>query len=223
MADLDSLFEQFLRERTYLKNVSPKTLVWYETAWKAFDNDGSPLTRARLQAFLVRLRDRGVSAVSCNSWIKALNAFRRWLHEEGHLEQRLHLPPRKVPRKILKTLDIPSLKALLGSKPRDFRQWRVFAVAATILDTGCRIDELLDARRSPAPDFRFVDRLGRNLRHLILLLDERQAVGVGFVSLAEGTDATTPRRTAPASRSRSNCGIRAGTDSGTGLGGSGTG
>lgn len=37
-----------------------------------------------------------------------------------------------------------------------------------------------------------LDRLGRNLRHLILLLDELQALGVGFVSLAEGIDATTP-------------------------------
>lgn len=37
-----------------------------------------------------------------------------------------------------------------------------------------------------------LDRLGRNLRHLITLLDELQALGVAFVSLAEGIDATTP-------------------------------
>jgi DNA invertase Pin-like site-specific DNA recombinase len=36
-----------------------------------------------------------------------------------------------------------------------------------------------------------LDRLGRNLRHLILLLEELQALGVSFVSLAEGIDATT--------------------------------
>ena len=34
MATLDLLFDQFLRERTYLKNVSPKTRVWYESAWE---------------------------------------------------------------------------------------------------------------------------------------------------------------------------------------------
>jgi DNA invertase Pin-like site-specific DNA recombinase len=57
------------------------------------------------------------------------------------------------------------------------------------------LDQLLtDARRR-----RFdvlvcwrLDRLGRNLRHLITLLDELQALGVAFVSLAEGLDATTP-------------------------------
>ena len=37
-----------------------------------------------------------------------------------------------------------------------------------------------------------LDRLGRNLRHLILLLDELSALGVGFVSLNEGIDTTTP-------------------------------
>lgn len=37
-----------------------------------------------------------------------------------------------------------------------------------------------------------LDRMGRNLKHLITLLDELQALGVAFVSLAEGIDATTP-------------------------------
>lgn len=37
-----------------------------------------------------------------------------------------------------------------------------------------------------------LDRLGRSLRHLIALLDDLQALGVAFVSLAEGIDATTP-------------------------------
>ena len=37
-----------------------------------------------------------------------------------------------------------------------------------------------------------LDRLGRNLRHLVTLLDELQELGVAFVSLAEGIDATTP-------------------------------
>jgi putative DNA-invertase from lambdoid prophage Rac len=37
-----------------------------------------------------------------------------------------------------------------------------------------------------------LDRLGRSLRHLILLLEEFNSLGVGFVSLHEGIDATTP-------------------------------
>jgi DNA invertase Pin-like site-specific DNA recombinase len=37
-----------------------------------------------------------------------------------------------------------------------------------------------------------LDRLGRNLRHLVVLVEELRAVGVAFVSLNEGIDATTP-------------------------------
>ena len=37
-----------------------------------------------------------------------------------------------------------------------------------------------------------LDRLGRNLRHLIVTLEDLQALGIAFVSLAEGIDATTP-------------------------------
>jgi DNA invertase Pin-like site-specific DNA recombinase len=57
------------------------------------------------------------------------------------------------------------------------------------------LDELIaDARRR-----RFdvivcwrLDRLGRSLRHLVTLLEELHAVGVGFISLGEGIDLSTP-------------------------------
>jgi putative DNA-invertase from lambdoid prophage Rac len=37
-----------------------------------------------------------------------------------------------------------------------------------------------------------LDRFGRNLRHLVNTLDELRALNVGFVSLGEGIDTTTP-------------------------------
>jgi DNA invertase Pin-like site-specific DNA recombinase len=37
-----------------------------------------------------------------------------------------------------------------------------------------------------------LDRLGRNLRHLVTLLEELQSLGVTFVSMGEGIDCTTP-------------------------------
>lgn len=57
------------------------------------------------------------------------------------------------------------------------------------------LDEMLKAAKRRKFDVLIVwrlDRLGRNLRHLILLLDELHALGVAFASLAEGIDATTP-------------------------------
>src|SRR5438128_10002830 len=37
-----------------------------------------------------------------------------------------------------------------------------------------------------------LDRLGRNLRHLVVLIEDLNALGVAFVSLGEGIDCTTP-------------------------------
>jgi DNA invertase Pin-like site-specific DNA recombinase len=57
------------------------------------------------------------------------------------------------------------------------------------------LDELLADAKRRRVDVLVVwrlDRLGRNLRHLILLLDELAAVGVAFVSLNEGIDTATP-------------------------------
>src|SRR5678816_963610 len=57
------------------------------------------------------------------------------------------------------------------------------------------LDELLKAARRRRFDVLVcwrLDRLGRSLKHLITLLDDLQALGVAFVSLAEGIDATTP-------------------------------
>ena len=57
------------------------------------------------------------------------------------------------------------------------------------------LDELVGAARRRKFGVLVVwrlDRLGRNLRHLIMLLDELTALGVGFVSLGEGIDTGTP-------------------------------
>ena len=53
------------------------------------------------------------------------------------------------------------------------------------------LDELIRDARRRRFDVLLVwrlDRLGRNLKHLITLLDELQALGIAFVSLAEGID-----------------------------------
>lgn len=57
------------------------------------------------------------------------------------------------------------------------------------------LDRLLTDARRRRLDVLIVwrlDRLGRNLRHLVTMLDELHALGIAFVSLGEGIDATTP-------------------------------
>ena len=65
-----SLFSDFLAQRRYLRNVTPATIEWYETAFKALQRThgaNPPLTRSALQAFVMDLRQRGVKPISCNT------------------------------------------------------------------------------------------------------------------------------------------------------------
>jgi len=145
-----TLFEQFLNERRYLKNVTPDTIDWYETAFKAFrrtlSNDAPPITKSSLQSFVVKMRQRDVKPVSVNTYIKALNAFCRWLHEEGHLAERLELPLLKLEKRVVQTLTDEQMTALLARKPKGFVACRLHALVAFVLDTGVRIEEALTAR-----------------------------------------------------------------------------
>ncbi len=57
------------------------------------------------------------------------------------------------------------------------------------------LDDLLKAARRRHIDVVVcwrLDRLGRSLRHLLDVLQEFEALGVGFISLHEGLDVTTP-------------------------------
>jgi len=144
------LFEQFLAQRRYLKNVTPSTIEWYQTAFKALQKaHATPtpvLTKSSLQQFVVSLRQRGVKPVSCNTYIKALNAFCLWLREEGHHTERLELSLLKVEQRIIQTLTDEHLQLLLTQKPKRFDQW-LHALVCLLLDAGLRIEEgmLVDA------------------------------------------------------------------------------
>ena len=151
MHDLNSLFQQFLRERRYLQNITPKTVAWYEAAWLAFSRasgEGLPprLTTGAVQQFVVALRDRGVAPVTCNTWIRALNVFGGWLHEQGHSPERVKLKTLRVEKRLIATLDDTRIRALLTFKPRTFNEHRVQTLVCALLDTGCRVDEMLSAR-----------------------------------------------------------------------------
>jgi integrase/recombinase XerD len=160
MLTLEQHFQQFLRERVYLHNITPATRDYYLSAWKAFVRAqaeallGAPhapvLTRSDLQQFIVHLRERGVKAVTCNCWLRALNAFGRWLHTEGVISEPVRLRPQREEKRLLPLHNEAAIRSLIGYRPKTFIQWRVHALACTILDTGCRINELLTAKVEPS-------------------------------------------------------------------------
>ena len=150
---LAARFDQFLKERTYLHNVSPRTLVWYRIAFKNYvDSLGDgPLTlptKSTLERFVITQRERGKRPVTCNTYIGAMNAFCRWLHGEGEIPEPLRLKKLLVERRVLPLLNDVELRQLLTFKPKTFWQARTSLAVATVLDTGLRISELLSLKRS---------------------------------------------------------------------------
>jgi integrase/recombinase XerD len=149
---LAALFDQFLKERIYLKNVTPKTIIWYQVAFKAYGRalprEALALpTKAVLQQFVIGLRDRGLRPVTCNTYIGAMNAFCGWLHQEGHIGGPLKLKKLQAEKRFVMVLDEAQMKQLVSFKPKTFTQWRVHIAACLMLDTGLRLSEALNLKQ----------------------------------------------------------------------------
>ena len=114
MTPLPEIFEQFLKERTYLKGCSPKTLTFYRSSFKAyqkFSGGATMPTKASLTAFVTGIREQGMSPVTCNTYIQGLNSFLSWLRENEYIGERLTLKQLKCEQKVLKTFLNEQLRA----------------------------------------------------------------------------------------------------------------
>jgi integrase/recombinase XerD len=142
-------FEQFIRERQYLHNVSTRTLEWYRESFRELNNP-QPDQQA-LTLFVITMRERGLKATSCNNRIRAVNAY---LHWAGGSEQKcgagccshLRVPRLKEEQRVLPTFSVDDIRRFSQWKPRTRTQKRLQVLFSTLADTGCRISEALDLR-----------------------------------------------------------------------------
>jgi integrase/recombinase XerD len=68
-------FEQFIKERQYVTNVSASTVEWYEQSLKWL-NIESP-TDADIKAIVMRMHS-SLKATTCNCRLRAIKAYVRW-------------------------------------------------------------------------------------------------------------------------------------------------
>ena len=126
-------FERFVQERKYLQNVSPRTILIYEAAWKKWKQFGpDPVS------FVAGMRSSGKSAIGCNIYIRALNALFHWAGEKP-------IPKLKAEDKIPPTFSLPDIQKLLKFKPNK-RQARTHLLTMLLLDTDLRISEALSLK-----------------------------------------------------------------------------
>ncbi len=133
-------FERFIQERTYLKNVSPRTIDWYKQTFKRLGK--FPLTEDGLKQFVIAMREAGLQPISCNSRIRCTNAYLKWAGMP------LSIPKLREETRVLPTYTDDQLRRLAGYKPRSFTQARLHTLLLVLIDTGVRLDEALSLHRS---------------------------------------------------------------------------
>jgi integrase/recombinase XerD len=131
-------FEQFIRERQYLHNVSPATVSWYTHNFKWMPSE-SP-TEDELKAMVIRMREKGLRATGCNSAIRSINAYLKWSGSTLKIQQM------KEERRVLPTFETGHIARIMQWRPKSNAQHRLQAVIATLCDTGARINEVLSLR-----------------------------------------------------------------------------
>lgn len=149
-------FSAYVDDRRYLKNVSPKTLAWYQDAWKAFGPHIEPIlaSGARLgdglRAGIIALQEKNVRPVSINSYLTCVRACANWLHAEGYLKEKPKVQILKYEHKVIATFSAAQVKALLSFKPKGVNETRTWTAVCVMLDTGVRLAEVLGLRKGDA-------------------------------------------------------------------------
>jgi integrase/recombinase XerD len=152
--DLEKRFAEFLQAGLYLRGWSHKTPVIYRRAFASFQQSlGSepvqgPIAKAQLEAWIVSRRQAGMSPAGVNIYIRAMNAFCSWLKENGYVAEHIVLRQLKNQPKPVTVFSEAEIRALLTHKPKRLSYLRTWTMIVLMLDTGCRIDEVLNLKKS---------------------------------------------------------------------------
>ncbi len=148
---MEVLYEQFIKERQYLLNVSSKTVEAYRWAWRAFESvlkGKQDVNKAEVLQRIAALRSQGLSAVTVNTYLRSLNAFSNWMLKEGHPSALAKISRLKEDHKVLQTFSDAHISKLASFRGATFGEQRTHLLICLILDTGIRIDEALSIERA---------------------------------------------------------------------------
>lgn len=149
---LKDLFEKFVREKTYIKNVSPTTVKFYNASWAITEKylkakTVGELSKDALNDLIVSWRSQAKQQPkSINTYISCLNSFFTWLKEEGHTSTHFKMAKLKVEQTIFRVFTEAHIKVLLRYQPKDYYDHRLWATLCLLLDTGLRISETLSLK-----------------------------------------------------------------------------
>lgn len=144
---MEQLFEQFIRTGLYLRGWSTRTVRTYRQGFSSLHASlgEAAITKESLEAWVIGLREKGLFPGGINMYIRTINSFLSWLKEEGVIQQSLRMKLLPNPCKPLKGFSDIEIRSLLSFRPRGFTELRTWTLLQFLLDTGCRIEEVLGA------------------------------------------------------------------------------
>ncbi len=143
-------FEQFVRERQFLSNVSPSTLEWYKHSFKWLRSE-SP-SQDELKDAVLRMRVKGLKATGCNSAIRAINTYMHWSTSRfrGEVQSGLQASQNRATQGTSASAAhvhlTTSQAACRVEAQRKSISGGCICSSSFLLDTGCRISEALNLR-----------------------------------------------------------------------------
>lgn len=171
---MEEVFNSFLKDKLYTANFSPKTVKSYREIygrWKKYV--GAEPTAQNIKDFVIKMRDAGLSVTTINISIRSFNSFLSWLHENGYTKEHLRLKQIRQEKQAKQGYSALEVKQLLDWKPKNRYEKRLYALIAALVDTGCRIDELLNLKPDHVDwENRLIAVVGKKKERIIPISDE---------------------------------------------------
>jgi integrase/recombinase XerD len=132
-------FEEFMKERQYLLNVSPATIRSYSLTFNFWLKIEQP-TQADITAMIIKMRESGLRAVSVNHYLANIAAYLHWLGSDVRIKKL------KEPQRIPQVFSKDDIHKIAAYKPTLDGQHRLQVLLLLLADTGVRISEALGLR-----------------------------------------------------------------------------
>jgi integrase/recombinase XerD len=158
-------------EKEYVCGLSKTTLKGYRVTWRTFDRlvKEPEITKGTFLRFVKEAKDFGLKTKSINTHISVLNSFLTWLSENGHKPENIRIKKLKAKRTIQPSYTDDELLKIARWKPGTWAQTRLKMIVLTLMDTGCRVDEILTLRRKCVDlDNMFIKVLGKGSKERIV-------------------------------------------------------
>lgn len=172
---MEELFDRFITERVYLKNITARTESSYKNAKTAlFRLHGKPfapeeLSREKLTSWIISMRQNGLSVGACNVYIRTVNAFLNWMHQEGLAKERIRLSLQKEEQKLIVTVTESDIARIIKCSVTGSNLRRAHLLALLILDTGLRASEALSLTKQDVTLDQLIIRvLGKGGKHRLV-------------------------------------------------------